>query len=416
MLENEITIILPEKISILRDTQNQGICTDREEYSIYYQNIIYPYSEEYDIQIECEFGKNLGNCWRLDEFTDGMGIFDFTINIYLSFGVLAASRQCAIEVFEKKEHEEAALLCIGDSMTRDEIYISHSVNKSKKLKTVGLRNINRGVNHEGRGGWTCGAYFERHEDDGWGVSPFLFPVGFEGKIYYGSKRFYDMMSDTRTCTDYSHNGTSVSAAENGMLFYENNALFRYDNGALTEIEREPVFEFSFAKYIERYSIESPHIVSLLFGANEFQTCGYSGLKEELSVFVSNLRKMIQSIHEFDSSIKIIVNIPVCGGSQYAWGIRMGCAGSLKQYDYCIKMAGKALLEEFDGRRCENIFVCPMIAVCDPQSGFPYDNIKNNIYSDKSETLITDWVHPSETGYRQMGDALAGVIADIRDEA
>ena len=41
-----------------------------EQYSIYYKNIIYPYSEEYDVQIECEFGKNLGNCWRLEEFND----------------------------------------------------------------------------------------------------------------------------------------------------------------------------------------------------------------------------------------------------------------------------------------------------------------------------------------------------------
>ena len=63
-------IILPEKNSVLRDVKNQSIYTDFEQYSIYYKNIIYPYSEEYDVQIECEFGKNLGNCWRLEEFND----------------------------------------------------------------------------------------------------------------------------------------------------------------------------------------------------------------------------------------------------------------------------------------------------------------------------------------------------------
>lgn len=65
---NEISIVLPHKISILRDVKNQGIRWDKEEYSIYYRNIIYPYSEEYDIQIECRYGKNLGHCWRLDNF------------------------------------------------------------------------------------------------------------------------------------------------------------------------------------------------------------------------------------------------------------------------------------------------------------------------------------------------------------
>ncbi len=54
-------IILPEKISVLRDVKNQSIYTDFEQYSIYYKNIIYPYSEEYDVQIECEFE----NLWIL---------------------------------------------------------------------------------------------------------------------------------------------------------------------------------------------------------------------------------------------------------------------------------------------------------------------------------------------------------------
>ena len=34
-------IILPEKISVLRDVKNQSIYTDFEQYSIYYKNIIY---------------------------------------------------------------------------------------------------------------------------------------------------------------------------------------------------------------------------------------------------------------------------------------------------------------------------------------------------------------------------------------
>ena len=34
-------IILPEKISVLRDVKNQSIYTDFEQYSIYYKNIIF---------------------------------------------------------------------------------------------------------------------------------------------------------------------------------------------------------------------------------------------------------------------------------------------------------------------------------------------------------------------------------------
>lgn len=120
--------------------------------------------------------------------------------------------------------------------------------------------------------------------------------------------------------------------------------------------------------------------------------------------------MIASIKEYDSSVSIIINLPVCGGDQYSWGLRLGCGSSVKQYNYCIKMASKAILKEFDSRRNEGIYVCPMIAVCDTVSGFPWEHVKANIYSDRDEIHCTNWVHPSDVGYKQMGDALSGVIA------
>lgn len=120
--------------------------------------------------------------------------------------------------------------------------------------------------------------------------------------------------------------------------------------------------------------------------------------------------MIASIKEYDSSVSIIINLPVCGGDQYSWGLRLGCGSSVKQYNYCIKMASKAILKEFDSRRNEEIYVCPMIAVCDTVSGFPWEHVKANIYSDRDEIHCTNWVHPSDVGYKQMGDALSGIIA------
>ena len=55
----------------------------------------------------------------------------------------------------------------------------------------------------------------------------------------------------------------------------------------------------------------------------------------------------------------------------------------------------------------------MLAVCDPISGFPGDMAKANIYSENMYSVNADWVHPADAGYKQMGDALAAVIADIR---
>ena len=405
----EIKIILPERIFILKSRKGQVVTYDREEYSIYYKNIIHPYSENYDIQIDCPYGKNLGNCWRLDSFDTDTDIFDLTVKIYNENGELIAEKGCVIELLDKKTHEEIKLLCIGDSMTRSAKYIAQAAEKVRNVNTVGLRNMEFNVFHEGRGGWSSYNYFKKVEDTGSGVSPFLFPKGYDGKEYFGSRKFWERASDPEYCNNYQYVGFEPQRIEEGMVTYADGALYRYSNGEYKLIDDKPVFEFSFGKYIERYNIKKPDVVSLLFGANEFQICKYCELDAEIKKYITALKDMVGSIRSCDSNIKIIINMPICGGSQYAWGMQKGCVGTAKQYAFCIKSACEAILKEFDGKMSENIFVCPMLAVCDPESGFPWDVKKENIYSDMRKIRCTNWVHPSEAGYRQMGDALAAVI-------
>lgn len=409
-MKSKIDIVLPKRISVLRDKKEQDLLTDKEEYSIYYQNIIYPYSDDYDIQIDCNVGKNLGHCWRIDSFDGTEGSYDFTVKIYGNYGKLLASKSCILEIYEKKAQNNATLLCIGDSMTQAETYISHAVKKIRGMKTVGLRSINGVVNHEGRGGWKCRDYFDTYEDAGWSVSPFLFPIGYAGKEYFGSKKFWNAVAMPDSSDQYARMGTSAQYIDDGMICLDNGALWRYQNGSYAEVEKEPKFEFSFAKYMERYGLDKPNIVSLLFGANEFQFCPYEQADELIEMYLDSLRKMTASIKSFDSSVCVIINLPVCGGDAYSWGVKLGCGSSVKQYNYCIKMASKAVLDEFDNRRDEGIYVCPMIAFCDTVSGFPWGHFKANIYSDRDEIHCTNWVHPSDAGYKQMGDALAGVIS------
>lgn len=407
-----ISIILPDRIPILRDTANQGICWNKEEYSIYYSNIIYPYSDEYDIQIECRYGKNLGNCWRIDDFVDIEKEFDLAIKVYSYYGKLEVLKKCKIEIVEKISCKSADLLCIGDSMTMGETYISQAADKMIGVNTVGLRSIGHRVRHEGRGGWTCKAYFERYDDNGWGVSPFLFPMGYAGEKYFGDKNFWDKITDSALNTDYSYTGITRQSIRDDMVCFDNGMICSYSDGLYRAESGDPEFEFSFKKYVDRYLDRAPDIVSILFGANEFQLCGYDNFEKELDQYINAIKRMIRSIKECAVDISIIICMPVCGGGQYAWGMKMGCQGSSRQYDFCIKMACEAILKEFDNRTEENLYICPMLAVCDPDAGFPHDAVRANIYSEIMYTVNDDWVHPSESGYRQMGDALAAVIASI----
>ena len=407
-MNDNIFIILPEIIPVLRDKKNQDIVIDKEEYSIYYKNIIYPYKEEYDIQIECMYGRNLGHCWRINQFPDDITEFDFTIKIFGDFGKLLAEKTCKINILEKKKYSKRTLLCIGDSMTRSEVYIQHTVNKVRNVNTIGLRNIAFGVNHEGRGGWQSYNFLERFCDNN-GVSPFLFPKGYSAKEYFGDKSYWEKIESSDYNTKYSYSGTSPQKITDGMVCLDNGILYRYSNGEYIEENNSPEFEFSFRKYIERYNFVKPDIVSLLFGANEFQLCSYENLDAEIKKFIDAINKMVSSVKEVDNDIKVIINLPVCGGDQYSWGMALGCKGSLKQYNYCIKMASKALLEEFEKRKNEGIFICPMLAVCDTESGFPSGSVKSNLYSEREKVHCSNWVHPSDVGYKQMGDAFAATI-------
>ena len=412
-MKNEITIVLPEEIAILRDKKYQDAQIDKEEFSIYFKNIIYPYKDEYDIQVDCDYGRNLGHCWRIDQFADDVEEFDLAIKIYGDFGKLLAQKSCKVKISEKCEKENVNLLCIGDSMTRAEIYIQQTVNKARNISTIGIRNIAYNVNHEGRGGWKCSHYFDRFADSGDGVSPFLFPVGYSGKEYFGDKAYWEKIASCEYNSRYSYSGIKPETISGGMVCLDNGSLYRYNDGRYELIDENPHFEFSFKKYIERYNLNKPDMVSLLFGANEFQHISYENFEKELKIYLAYLKQMIESIKEYDSSIKIIVNLPICGGDQYSWGKALGCISTSKQYDYCIKMASKALIENFD-KQCENgIFICPMLLVCDTDAGFPWEEVKSNIYSDKTYIRCANWVHPSEVGYRQMGDALAAVINKIR---
>ena len=46
-------ILLPDRVYILRDRKKQTIKTNREEYNIYFENVIFQYLPGYDVQVDC---------------------------------------------------------------------------------------------------------------------------------------------------------------------------------------------------------------------------------------------------------------------------------------------------------------------------------------------------------------------------
>ena len=47
-----------------------------------------------DVQIECEFGKNLGDCWAVGRVNDIADTFLLTLKIYGYYGKLLTEKSC----------------------------------------------------------------------------------------------------------------------------------------------------------------------------------------------------------------------------------------------------------------------------------------------------------------------------------
>ena len=74
--------------------------------------------------------------------------------------------------------------------------------------------------------------------------------------------------------------------------------------------------------------------------------------------------------------------------------------------------GEAIIENY--KYDKNIEICPMAICIDTKSGFASTDVKTSNYSIETEKFQNNWVHPQESGYRQMGDALAAIIEKLRN--
>lgn len=408
-----ILINLPDTLYVMRMPPRQDIVTMHTEFNIYFENIIYPYNKNWDVLVNCKYGKNFGNCWRLNDYNENDSDFDFEIVIYNECGEKLISKKSKIVVSDRTENNYAKIMFIGDSMTHAQEYINHIVSCLYGIQTIGTRSIDGMIKQEGRGGWCYNQYLTGFCEQP-GASPFLFPKGVDANDYYGDKDFADKILDN-TAPTYSYYGFDYNPISDGQYFVRKGVLFRKNNDNEEMVSERPEFEFSFEKYIKKNNLDMPDMVSLFMGANDLSCvgCSYNEINDKIKDLVMHTQTVIDSIHDCSNKIKVIINLPIICGEQHAWGNQFGCNGSAKMYRYAISHAAKKILDKFDNAQRNNIFISPMLLCIDPINGFQMGFEKVNRYCEKSEKYHSDCIHPNNSGYCQIGDALACVIEYIR---
>lgn len=403
-------ILLPEVLPILRARPNQSIVNDREEFTIYFRNVVYPWRDYYHIDIECRYGGNFGSFWRISEIPEDVSRFALTLRVYGDWGELIASKKCVVEVYTKLSRgRHMEVLCLGDSMTHVRVYVHHISEKLSDVCFTGTRSFNDMVFMEGRGGWTSSDYTRRFEDGWGGTSPFLFPKGIAGKDYFGDLTFMQRIR-TPDLDSYSLDGYTVQEILPGQYFCRDGKLWLHQTDGDVIARDVPEWEFSFGKYLERNQIEPPQIVSILLGANDMQ-CRFDQVDERVRNYLDTLNTIIEAIRADAPDTHVTICMPVGCAEQYAWGLRGN--GSAAAYTLGIVKANMGILERWDCREAEHIHICPMLAFADPDAGIDRQWFKDNIYSETQSLHHANWVHPNRTGYSQMGDSLAAMIEKIR---
>ena len=301
----DITIALPKDIYILRPAERQSIEIDFEQYNIYYKNIILPYRDEFDVRIECDYGVNHGEFWRIEKFPYDRNSFPFKLQIFDDLGEKLAEANATIHVNDKKKSEEFSIMAIGDSMTHSLIYVEHITHKLKNIKTRGIRTFDDTVYVEGRGGWKYDTYFNSVIFNTGGASPFLFPKGVAGKDYFGDKEFEGMKTEPDNFT-YAFDGFPVFELKDGMIYHKEGKLYKRENGKDVLFSDSVEWEFSFSKYMERFNIGKINAVSLLMGGNDLQVVPYEESEDTIARYVDNTERMIKEIWKYNPDIKMIV--------------------------------------------------------------------------------------------------------------
>ena len=400
-MEN-IMITIPDKIYFLKTIPDNISNSKYNEFSIYYENIIYPYSEVYDIEVISKHGNDYKRFWRISNYYDNEP-FDVTFKVYAPYGKLLAEKSVTMIPVDFHFSKPFNILCIGDSMTKGAMYMEHINNKLYNVNFKGIRSFNGHLFHEGRGGWRIDSYFKSIEND---PSPILFPIGFDN--YYGNMDFYNLNKNFKDDMYYHSGYHHLRDIRENECYYSQGKLYSYDRKELSD---DVKWEFSFKKYMERYDIGDLDAVSLLFGANDLQITKYEDTEEHVNLYVNNMNVFINSIREYNPNLKIIINMPIPGADQNAWGFR-SCLGSGKRYNYNMMKLGEAIIENY--KNDKNIEICPMAICIDTKSGFASTDVKTSNYSIETEKFQNNWVHPQESGYRQMGDALAAIIEKLRN--
>ncbi|MDP3469449.1 MAG: hypothetical protein Q8S11_14000 [Daejeonella sp.] len=402
------------------------------ETNIYFDNVIFSNlpNELLAIDITCTKGRQYDKFWRISPQTTDTGTIEFKIEVSFA-GKIIASKTSELIITGKNNGAGSSIkvLCIGDSTTAGGQYISiintdYQVMASPSMTFLGSRGSTPNK-HEGRGGWKFSQYAGDGGQSTWqfglsglAESPGIGSVYTDGKseftiseVNLSGGNGYVAARRSKGIDNPSVNGTLTKVSGNG------DTLIPFTNSVMTAAN--PFWNLNtqrldFKKYLmdKGYSMNAEDLITVHLGINDVfldvTESKLKGIRDDFDKMLSEFRAVIPQIN-----IGLCITIPP-SISQDAFAVNYASGQTLKRYIENYKKLVEFLLSNYDTpeMRTSKLYCIGFNYCIDRTNNFQKTTMKANA---RSTQIIETWgngVHPDNTGYYQMGDALYSFIKSL----
>lgn len=402
------------------------------ETNIYFDNVVFSNlpNELLAIDVICSKGRQYDKFWRITPQPADEGTTSFRIEVSFA-GKLIASKTSELIITGKSKGSGKSLkvLCVGDSTTAGGNYISIINTDYQSLASPAMTFLGtRGTapnKHEGRGGWK----FSQYAGDG-GQSTYQFNLNGIDEAPGNASVYTDGRSEF-TISEINITGGkgyvagrrtkgTDSPAANGSLTKISGAgasTIPYTNSAMTAANpfwNLKTQRLDFKKYLNDhgYTLAQDDLITVHLGINdvflENSPAKLESIKTDFNKMIAEFRSVIPRIN-----IGVCITIPPAI-SQDAFAVSYASGQTLKRYMENYKQLVDFLLANYDtaDMRASRIYCIGFNHCIDRTNNFYKISMKAN---SRSTQMIETWgngVHPDNSGYFQMGDALYTFIKNL----
>lgn len=179
--------------------------------------------------------------------------------------------------------------------------------------------------------------------------------------------------------------------------YVNNASGVYGYSGTNAFYNPSTLTFDFSYYMNNNGFSNVDIVCINLGTNDLARADYS----TTTIMINSYDYMINSIKTYNPNIKILIGLPATRA--------LGDLENKSQIDSALEST-KALIEAYDNKESDNIYLVPYYLNIDPNNDFNFSQIEVSSRNTNTKIKVaSDTVHPSTLGYYKIADVIYSYI-------